>query len=465
MTAAQFEMPARTTRLVSAGEAVRRRQDRRAFSLTDWDIQMKRTFFAVIATLLAIGTTAAVQGLRVISVPSLPAAPLAHWSLESQRAIVPSASGSGNKFPGEAAVYMGIVHVALYDVAVAIQGGGYRPYSIAVTAPADTSAAAAIATAAHRVLVALLPTQRGDLDNRYAEYLSKLPDNAAKTKGIAVGEHVAAGIVALRTNDGRTADPEYVQQPPSGPGVFEPDPVKPVLGLRLSRIRPLALQSPWQFRPHGPPPLTSQEYAADFEEVKRLGRFDSPARTDDQTTAALFWTDHDLRQWNEGMLRLAADRGLDFVQTARMLAMAHVSGGDAMIACFDAKYHYMFWRPAVAIPRADTDVNPATEPDPTWRPLRATPNFPEYPSAHACHSSAVVEALGTFFGTGDVRLSLASDATGTTRKYSHLHDVVKEVEQARISVGFHFRNSDMEGSTLGRNVARFVLGRFSRTPD
>ena len=124
-----------------------------------------------------------------------------------------------------------------------------------------------------------------------------------------------------------------------------------MLGLRLSRIRPLALESPSQFRPHGPTPLTSQEYAADFEEVKRLGRFDSTARTDEQTTDALFWTDHDLRQWNEGMLRLAADRGLDLVQTARMLAMAHVSGGDAMIACFDAKYHYMFWRPAVAIPR------------------------------------------------------------------------------------------------------------------
>jgi hypothetical protein len=139
--------------------------------------------------------------------------------------------------------------------------------------------------------------------------------------------------------------------------------------------------------------LTSQEYATDFEEVKRLGGFPSTARPDGQTIEALFWTDHDLRQWNEGMHRLAADRGLDLVQTARMLAMAHASGGDAMIACFDAKYHYMFWRPAVAIPMAGTDANPATEPDARWRPLRATPNFPEYRSAHACHSSAIVEAL------------------------------------------------------------------------
>ena len=127
-----------------------------------------------------------------------------------------------------------------------------------------------------------------------------------------------------------------------------------MLGLRLSRIRPLALDSPSQFRPGGPTPLTSREYATDFEEVKQLGRFDSTARTDEQTIEALFWTDHDLRQWNEGLLRLAAHRELDLVQTARMLAMTHVSGGDAMIACFDAKYHYMFWRPTMAIARADS---------------------------------------------------------------------------------------------------------------
>lgn len=425
---------------------------------------MKRTFFVAIATLLAVGTTATPRVLGVTSVMSLPRGPVADWSLEAQRAFVPPPAGNGNKFPGEAAVYMAIVHVAIYDAAVAVQGG-YRPYAIAHKTSTPTSPAAAIATAAHGVLVGLLPTQRGDFDRRYAEYVSKLPADAAKANGIAVGEHIAAGIIALRVNDGRNLDPEYVQQPPPGPGVFEPDPTRPVLGLRLSRIQPLALDSPSQFRPGGPTPLTSREYATDFDEVKKLGRFDSTARTDDQAIEALFWTDHDLRQWNEGMLRLAADRGLDLVQTARMLAMTHVSGGDAMIACFDAKYHYMFWRPAVAIPRAETDANSATEPDGSWRPLRPAPNFPEYPSAHACHSSAIVEALVEFFGTGEVHLSLDSATTRTTRKYTHLHDVVREVEDARVLAGFHFRNSDLEGSILGRNVARFVLGRFSRPRD
>jgi len=150
------------------------------------------------------------------------------------------------------------------------------------------------------------------------------------------------------------------------------------------------------------------------------------------------------------MLRLAAARGLDLVQTARMLAMAHVAGGDAMIACFDAKYHYWFWRPYQAIPQADTDGNPATTADPSWLPLRTTPNFPEYPSAHACNSTAVVAALDAF----------DSRVTGTTREYARLHDVVKDVDQARVLVSFHFFSSDREGSKLGRKVGRYVVDHF-----
>jgi hypothetical protein len=424
---------------------------------------MKRARFGFIGALLAISTAVTLRGLAVTPAPSVPRTPIVAWSLEAQRVIVPPPAGVGEKFPGEAAVYMGIVHVAMYDVAVAIQGG-YRPFSRALTAPADTSPAAAVAATAHGVLVALLPRHRADLDTRYAEYMSRLPASAAKASGIALGEQAAAAIVAGRVDDGRNAERAYVQPRP-GPGVFEPDPARPLLGLRLSRMRPLALDSPWQFRPAGPSPLTSEEYATDFEEVKRLGRFDSTARTADQSNDALFWTDHDLRQWNEGMHRLAADRQLDLVQTARMLAMAHVSGGDAMIACFDAKYHYMFGRPAVAIPQAGTDGNPATEPDPAWRPFRATPNFPEYPSAHACHTSAVAEALVAFFGSRDVQLSLDSDASRTRRRFNHLDEAVRDVEQARVLAGFHFRDSDLDGSDLGRNVARFVLGRFFRPRD
>ena len=225
-------------------------------------------------------------------------------------------------------------------------------------------------------------------------------------------------------------------------------------------------RGPNQFRPGAPSPLGSQEYAADFEEVRRFGRFDSDIRTDEQTNRALFWTDHDLRQWNDGLLRLAAVRGLDLMQTARMLALAHVSGGDGMIACFDAKYHYMFWRPAAAIVLSGADGKLRTEPDATWRPLRTTPNHPEYPAAHACHTSAIVEALRTFFGTDAVRVSLDNHTTGTTRSFNRLHEIVKEVEDARVFAGFHFRHSGLTGSRVGRDVARFVGTRcFRRVAD
>lgn len=399
--------------------------------------------------------------------PVLSASPVVDWSNEARRAIVPPSAGPenfGNKFPGEAAVYMGIVHVAIYDAAVAIEGG-YRPYAIALTAPANTSPAAAIATAAHDTLIGLQPAlglnaaQQAILDGDYAAYLAAIPDGAAKTNGIAIGKQVAAAVLALRANDGRDKNPTLadLHPPAPGPGVWQPDLTRPVLGLRLPGIRPLALTSASQFRPEGPNALTSAEYAEDFNQVKQLGRFDSTTRTAAQTTQALFWTDHDIRQWNDGLLRLAAARGLDLVQTARMLAMAHVAGGDAMIACFDAKYHYWFWRPYQAIPQASTAINPATVPDPSWLPLRTTPNFAEYPSAHACHSTAVVTALDAFFGTDKVPFSLDSRVTGTTRQYDRLQDVVKDVDLARVLVGFHFFSSDEQGSSLGRKVGRYVV--------
>jgi hypothetical protein len=432
--------------------------------------------FAVVVAFLALAgasATPAIGRAPAAHAAGVAATPVIDWSNEARRAIVPAGPGGifgsenyGNKFPGEAAVYMGIVHAAIYDAAVAIEGG-YEPYSIALSAP-DASPEAAIATAAHHTLVGLqpalglTPAQQAILDGRYGAYLAAIPDGAAKTSGIAVGEQVAQAVLALRTNDGREDNPtlDDLDPPAPGPGVWEPNPSGPVLGLRLPGILPLGLENASQVRPDGPSALTSTEYAEDFQQVKEFGRFDSTARTPEQTTQALFWTDHDLRQWNDGMLNLAAARELDLVQTARMLAIAHVSGGDAMIGCFEAKYHYWFWRPVRAIPLADTDGNPATEPDQAWQPLRPTPNFPEYPSAHACHSGAVAEALAGFFGTDNVSFSLDSRVTRTTRQYQRFHEAVMDVNRARVLAGFHFRNSDQEGSNLGRKVGGYVVEHF-----
>ena len=410
-------------------------------------------------------------------VANYPAArtPVAFWSTEARCAIVPAGPGGvfgpedfGTKFPGEAAILMGIAHVAIYDAAVAIEGG-YQPYAATPTAPARTSAAAAIATAAYETLTGLQPqlgASQAILDADHAAYLAAIPDGAPKSDGIAVGATVARAVLALRTNDGRGCGTTLADLglPVPAAGVWRPAP-GPVLGLCLPGMRPLALRTASQFRPAGPNALTSEAYAADLDQVKDLGRIDSRSRTPEQTSQALFWTDHDIRQWNDGMLRLAAARGLDLLRTARMLAMAHVAGGDAMIACFDAKYHYWFWRPYQAIPLADSDGNPATVADPGWKPLGTTPNFPEYPSAHACHSTAVAMALGAFFGTDSVRLTLDSRAPGVTertRTYRRLHDVVKDVDRARVLVGFHFLSSDLQGSALGRAVGRYVARHYFR---
>jgi hypothetical protein len=402
--------------------------------------------------------------------------PVAFWSTEARCAVVPAGAGGvngpenfGNKFPGEAAVYMGIVHVAIYDAAVAIDGG-YRPYTTTPIAPPNTSPEAAVATAAYDTLTGLQPqlgASQAILDGDYGAYMGAIPDGEPKQNGIDVGQEVAQSILVLRVNDGRGCSTtlQDLGPPAPGPGVWQPNPTGQVLGLCLPGMRPLALQSPSQFRPDGPNALTSGEYTNDFNQVKELGRVDSATRTPEQTNTARFWTDHDIRQWNDGMLELAHDQGLGLVQSARMLAMAHAAGGDAMIACFDAKYHYWFWRPYQAIHSADTDGNPQTAADPTWQPLGATPNFPEYPSAHACHSTAVVAALDAFFGTDRVSFTLTSRAPGLpdgarVDTYDRLHDVVKEVDWARVLVGFHFRNSDLQGTALGRSVGRYVADNY-----
>jgi hypothetical protein len=390
------------------------------------------------------------------------AAPVLDWSTIAQNSIVVIAK----KFPGEAALLMGIVHSAIYDATSAVEGG-LAPYAEHERAAKDSSLPAAVATAAHGVLAALFPAQRdgsAGLDATYTAYLATIADGQPKIDGIATGAHVASTIVALRADDGRGNNVPYVQQPP-GWGVYEPTgPV--VLGTTLAQVRPLVLNSPSQFRPNGPPQLTSRRYARDLTEVAEFGRVDSSQRSEEQTGIALFWTDNDVAQWNRGLHKYATAAGLDAAETARLLALAHVAGGDAMIACFDAKYSYNFWRPVHAVPRADTDQNPRTDADPDWTPLRPTPPFPEYPSAHACHSGAIATILNAVVGHSDVAFTLDSAVTGQTRSYRRFNDIITEVNNARIWAGFHYRASTDDGARMGRQIARFVLHHaFQRGDD
>jgi hypothetical protein len=375
------------------------------------------------------------------------------WNQIAQEAVV------AGRPPGSAQILLGITQVAVYDTVVALHGGS-RPYAVAPPVRRPASTAAAVATAAHHVLVARVPGQAAGVDARYADYLAAIGDGPAKTNGVRLGGRVAERLLALRAGDGFDDEVPYVQPPP-GPGVFEPvAPTTPV-DVPLAKVRPLTFTSPSRFRPDGPAPLGSDTYRRDFDEVKALGRADSTVRTPGQTETARFWSDNSVVQWAATLRALAVGRRLGVGDTSRLLAMAHVAAADAMVACFDAKYHYLFWRPVHAIARAGDDGDPATVPDPAWTAL-LTVNHPEYPSGHACFSTTMAAAVAGFFGTHRVRLSFDSAVTGTRRDYATVGEIVREIREARILSGLHYRHSMLDGERLARRVAGHAASRFLR---
>ncbi|MGW6281097.1 vanadium-dependent haloperoxidase [Kribbella sp. NPDC055071] len=399
------------------------------------------------AAVLAAGALA-LAGLTSPSVASgTDARPVLDWSAYATQAIV------AGRPPASSEVLLGIVHIAIADT---VAGLGYgRPFKFAVRPDRQASAAAAIATATYDVLRARVPAS--GLESTYADYLAGVPDGRAKTHGIALGRSVAAAVLAWRAGDGLGNVVGYVQSP-AGPGVWEPTLPTPPVDIVLTQVTPLALRYRAQFRPDGPDPLTSKRYARDVAEVAAVGRLDSTTRTAQQTETARFWAEQTAQQWSRVFLRLAADRHLSLSAAAQMLVLAHVSAGDAVIACWDAKFHYRSWRPVHAIQRADTDGNPSTQADTTWQSLLNV-NHPEYPSGHACFTAAATGALKAFFHTAEVPLTISSQVTGTTREYANLAAVRGDVREARILAGLHFRHSMLDGEALGTQVAGWIAAR------
>jgi hypothetical protein len=225
-------------------------------------------------------------------------------------------------------------------------------------------------------------------------------------------------------------------------------------------------------RTDGPNPLTSVAYAEDFNEIKELGSLTSITRTPDQTDAAIFWQENAFALWNRIFRALVASQQLDIVDSARLFAMENLAGADAMIGCWNDKYYWQFWRPITAIREADTDGNPATEADPTWLPLfdqatpvcnpplLVTPPFPDHPSGHSSSSSALVHTLQNFFGTDRIGFSAFSNKSCTTRSFDRFSDALKEILDARVYAGIHFRTADMQGAVLGRKVAHYLKKHY-----
>ena len=391
------------------------------------------------------------RGLEPLSAPNA----VTDWSARVQAAVAP---GRGS---GSATYLQALAQLAVYDAVVAIEGG-YRPYQCDLAAPAGADVSAAVATAAWRVVRERVPAQAASLDSQYAAFLAGIPDGLAKADGVAVGEASAASLLAARAGDNFSSNLPYVQHPVE-PGVWEPTlPTAPV-DYNLQFVIPFTSDAPDAFRPEPPPSISSWLYARDLAEVQALGRSDSAVRTAAQLDVAKFWSESAFTLWTRGVRNLALSRGLDELESARLLAMTTLAAADTLISCWEAKYHYASWRPVQAITHADLDGNPWTVANPSWTAL-LNQNHPEYPAGHGCYGSAVVTALTKYFGTDELTLSLDSTAAGLTtplHTWARLPDVVNETANARIWAGLHFRHTLEISARLGKTVASHALeGRF-----
>jgi hypothetical protein len=365
----------------------------------------------------------------------------------------------------EGLIYLGYVQAAVYDAVTKITGR-YAPYHDFAAGPIGASPQAAVVAAAYRTLVAYLGDPDGTLAAKYQASLAALPD-AGKAQGIAIGQAAAADIVALRAHDGRgAATKTYGAIGPVTAGAWQVVPPSTVAQTPwVAFMQPFMLSRASQFRPGPPPLLSSPEFARDLTETRLYGAKDSTVRTPEQTATAYFWNVNVIDAYNKALRDAASQSAMDLVDTVHLLAMGDLVTSDAGMACFDAKYHYLFWRPYTAIRNANLIGNSEITPDPTWLPLVNTPNHPEYPSAHGCLTSALAEVLANALHTRHISIDFPGATNGGStitafRHYDTVQEMERELVNARVWIGFHYRTSVDVGIKLGTDVARWELQRY-----
>ena len=355
-----------------------------------------------------------------------------------------------------------ILQAAEYDAVTSITHHD-PPYLFSVPAPTDARPDAAADQAAHDVLTALYPSMKTGLDAMLFGELAAIPDGHGKHDGTRVGAAVARRLLLVRAADGSAATP-----PPfvagTKPGDYRPTPPKfpaPVF-TNWGSVTPFVLRSGRQFRPAPPPPITSAVYAQALNEVKSLGRDVSATRTADQTAAAKFWASAPIwNTWNQVAQNLAVTRHASLEQTATVFANLDLTLADATIGLYDAKYHYLIWRPVTAIRLGDTIGNPGIAGDPNWTPLAVTAADPSYPGAHSTISQAAATVLAAFYGHHQ---HLAITLSGVTRTFDSFQAAANEAGLSRIFAGQHTRLDHQAGQLLGAQVAGFALDHLASGP-
>ena len=393
---------------------------------------------------------AAALGMLVAFAGAARADTVTDWN-QTSLAVMKAANVGGNP----ASRTLAMVHVAMSDAINSVQDRYTRYLAKLPTVP-GASAEAAGAAAARQILIQLYPNQKAIIEEAYAASLKGIADGSAKSEGIALGEQIAAAVQADRASDG-TNVPD-TNRPLTNPGVWVP--TTPPLFAQYARAKPWVLKSADQFRPGPPPALASPLYARDYNETKALGGAKSAERTAAQTEAVKFWTQANIGpSWQAAARELSAAKGLGLAENARLFALLNMGVANTFITDWDAKFAYNFWRPVTAIRNGDTDGNEATERDPGWTPLNATPMHPEYPSQAAIISGLAVGVLEAVFGPNPPIPFTATDAADPKlkREFQTIAQLAAEHNDVRIWGGIHFRNSLEVGAEMGRNIAAYLV--------
>jgi len=351
---------------------------------------------------------------------------------------------------------MALAQNAVYEAVNAITAR-YPRDRVALGPTEGASIDAAIAAASRTVLLHEAATLKERTEAAYGRALATIPAGEARTRGIGVGERAAADTLAKHSDDIGNPEP---YRPLTSPGVYVPTTFP--LGYAFAQHRPWFMKSAAQFRPGPPPALTSALWARDYNEIKLLGSVTSKVRTPEQTAIARFWATA-LPDVHMGIVHsVAIAPGREVTRNARFYAAVTAAMNDGEIAVLEAKYFYSFWRPITAIRNGDRDGNPATERDPDWTPLIATPLHPEYPCAHCLIASSIATVIRADVGRDRLPTltSTSNTAPGETRQWARTEDVVKEVSEARILDGVHYRNSTEVGNHMGAQVGALVAAAY-----